>query len=563
MNLSTTIAQPSFIGRFAPVGIRVFLLSAALSLWVCLGLFGATATAKSEIVELRLDDYLRNVLDHNESLQAHLLEAEAGHRKARAEWGAFEPEVTASIVRESNQRTNNVQQAAQQGSQFYFSERNTIVDGGLQALLPIGGKVRLGYTLSDLVNNVNPLGSFLSTSTNRFIQQYQTFVGVTLTQPLLKNGGFTVNLAGIRMAALDSEIAFQEYRRQLMLTLSQAEVAYWNLYYAQEQLRFFEESVSVAESILNDSQEKLKAGQSSELEVLESQSGLALRKTKQNEALQSYYEAMSQVRAFTGASPMEQARTLHALDIPAVTNAPDSYAESFQKAFELNPDYLMQRKKVAEEKLRLDVSRNQLLPNLNVKAAYGYNGLGRTPGESWNLAERGYFPSWSLGAELTVPLGGNFKGRHQFAAAQLTYQGAIINLESVQTQIANALEVSIQKARSWQDSIQSYQTVVHFNEALLKTQRERLNVGKIEPRKVLEVEADLLDSRQSLAQAVVQLRRAGLQLQIVGGTLLKDRGMDLSRDELRHKTLALLHRDVLPADVYKPVLDIQPGGGAN
>ena len=58
-----------------------------------------------------------------------------------------------------------------------------------------------------------------------------------------------ITLANLRLTALESDIAFQEYRRQLMLTLSQAESAYWNLYYAQEQLRFFKESISVAESI--------------------------------------------------------------------------------------------------------------------------------------------------------------------------------------------------------------------------------------------------------------------------------------------------------------------------
>jgi outer membrane protein TolC len=524
-------------------------------------LAASPATNVSEITELRLVDYLQKVLDNNDSVQARMLEAEAGHRRESAERGIFEPNLSASATRVINKRTNNVEQAAQQNGQFFFSERNTIYDTGLETLLPLGGKVRLGYTLSDLVNNINPI-PFLTTTNSRFIEQYQTFVGVTLTQPLLKNAGQSYIMAGIRMAALESDIAFQEYRRQLMATISQAESAYWNLYYAQEQLRFFEESVAVAESILGDSQEKFKAGQGAELDVLEAQSGLAVRKTKQNEALQSFYDAMSYVRAFTGAMPGEQRHVLRAVDIPMTTNEPASYAANFKQAFDLNPDFLIQRKKVAEEKLRLNVARNQLLPELNLKGAYGYNGLGRTPGESWEIAETTDFPSWSLGAELVIPLGGNIKGRNQFAAARLTYQSAIANLNGVQTEIANALDASIQKVRSWHDSIQSYETVVSFNENLLKTQRERLRVGTIEPRKVFEVEADLLDARQSLAQALVQSQRAMLQLQIVAGSLLKDRGLDMNRDELRQKTLALLREHKLPTADYLPVLNVQPSGGA-
>jgi hypothetical protein len=77
------------------------------------------------------------------------------------------------------------------------------------------------------------------------------------------------------------------------------------------------------------------------------------------------------------------------------------------------------------------------------------------------------------------------------------------------------------------------------------------------------VEADLLDSRQNLAQALVQSQRARLQLQIVAGSLLKDRGLDMNRDELRQKTLALLHEHKLPAAEYHPDLSVQPYGDAN
>lgn len=531
-----------------------------LCLLSCQNLHASPSTNANEIVELRLTDYLQKVLDHNDTVQARILKAEAEFRRERGEHGIFEPEWNSSITRVINKRTNNVQQAAEQSGSFFFSERNTIYDTGLQTLLPMGGKVRLGYTLSDLVNNVNPFGGFISSTNNRFTQQYQTFIGVTLTQPILKNAGHDYTFAGIRMAALESDIAFQEYRRQLMLTISQAESAYWNLYYAQEQLQFFEESVSVAESVFDDSQEKMKAGQGSELDVLEARSGLAVRKTKQNEALQSFYDAMSQVRAFTGVMPTERRCELRAVDNPATTNEPSSYAVNFGNAFNLNPDFLIQRKKVAQESVRLGVARNQLLPELDVKAAYGFNGLGRTPGDSWDLVETRDFPSWSLGVELTVPLGGNIKGRNELAAARLTYQSEVANLNGIQTEIANSLDASLQKVRGWRDSLQSYETVVRFNEDLLKTQRERLKVGTIEPRKVFEVEADLLDSRQNLAQAEVQLQRAMLQLQVVAGSLLKDRGVDLNREQLRQKTLALLRANKLPTGEYSPLLNFQPYG---
>jgi outer membrane protein TolC len=540
--------------------------------------FSARATTETTLppaLELKLNDYLQLVLDHNDSIYAQMLDAEAARHKARAEVGAFEPNLVGGITRESNKRRNTAQQSASEGGTF-FSERNTIVEGGIETLIPTGAKLRLGYTMSDLVNNVNPLGSLgtlFGQTNNPFHQEYQTFIGVTVSQPLLKNGGTGVGLANVRLSALESDIGFQEYRRQLMITISQAEAAYWNLYFAQEQMRSLDQSVSVAETLFKDSQEKFKAGRGSELDALQAQSGLALRKTKQGAAKQQYYEALGRLQVLYGASPSQNGSTIRVTDIPVSSNAPPAYAESFQNAFSLNPDYLIQEKKVDQQRIRLGVSRNQLLPELNFRGAYGYNGLGRTSmntniisaptiGDSWDVAASQNYPSWSVGLELRVPLAGGSKARHEWSAIKLVLQEAVVNLNSVQTQIANAINIALMKARNSRENVDSYQTIVHFNEDLLKNQLASFDAGRIEGRKVLEAEADLFDARQSLADALVQYKRAMLELELANGTILKSRELELTRDELRQQTQAVLRERGPSQNAYKPVFidGIVPAG---
>ena len=52
--------------------------------------------------------------------------------------------------------------------------------------------------------------------------------------------------------------------------------------------------------VLDDSQEKLKAGQGAELDVMEAQSALALRNTKRNDAVQDYYDALGHLQVLAG-----------------------------------------------------------------------------------------------------------------------------------------------------------------------------------------------------------------------------------------------------------------------
>ena len=560
--------------RLSPLFSILFSrVSAFMTLGACMLAFTAkaiAATNETAIVDIKLSDYLQQVMQYNESVQAQMLEAEVARRKNKAEVGIFEPQLETSFSHEANRRTNNVLQQASQSGEGFFDERNNIYDGGLESLLPTGGKIRLGYTLSDLYNNVNPYGSVFTSTNQIWTKQYQTFVGATFTQPLLKNGGLTPTLASLRLSALESDIAFQDYRRQLMLTIFKAEGAYWNLYFSQEQLHFFDQSVAVAQNVLDDSREKLKAGQGAELDVLEAQSALALRNTKRNDALQNFYDAQGSLKVMLGdpRSPNHYRDTayrpplfnaastppvatgtselaFHVTDVPHETGPAISYADNFEEAFSSNPDYLVGQKKVDQERLRLGVAKNQLLPELNFKAVYGFNGLGLTPGSSWEMAQSQDFPSWSIGVELILPLAGNIKGRNLYQAYKIGLDEAFIRLKGVQTEIASGLHTAIQKAEAWEQSIQSYETMIHFNEELLKTQLERLKAGRVDGHKVLEVEADLLDARQNLANALTQYQHARLQVEFVAGTILKNRRLDLTRQELKCQTTTWLHGNSL------------------
>ena len=509
-----------------------------------LALAGYTALAGSPAnqtgtVNLGLNQFLQLVLHRNEELQAQMIETEVSHRKEKSTHGAFEPLLEASVQHVINQRTNDVQQQAALLGEPSFSEQNNLYDSGVESLLPTGAKIRLGYSLSDFYNNAS--ASPLAVTTSNFTRQFVTFVGFTFSQPLLKDGGFTPTLAELRLAAMDSEIAFQQYRHQLMLTLSRAESAYWNLYFAQQQLKFFDQSVAVAGEVLDDTREKLLAGQGSELDVMESQSELALRQTKRNEALQSYYDAVGSMQSLAGGALFPwytgaNQPTLNATDSPPETNSAVSFFDAAEGALSLNPDYLIQLQKMRQEEVRVGVAKNQVLPQLDFKGAYGYNGLGFSPGSSWELAAQQQYPSWSVGLELILPMGGNIKARNLLHAQELGLQEAYMNLKNVQQEIGNHLATAMHKVSGWQQSTLSCQTVVHYNETLLKTELERLKAGSVDGHKVLEVEEDLLDSRQELANAQVQYACSCLELQIASGTLLKEHNMDVTRNQLKIQT---------------------------
>lgn len=532
-------------GQIAGVAMTAVVL--ALSVISGPGLRGDVAGGAGT-VDLSLEAYRWLVLEHNESVQVRMLELEVNRRKYRAERGIFEPELYGTYTREANRRQNTVQEQEQQLGSPVFDERNSIYEGGLESLVPTGARLRMGYTMRDLRNNLQTSPSFYSRGATN--GEFQSFVGLSLTQPLLKNAWFPATLAGIRLAALSSDIAFQDYRRQLMLILSTAEASYWNLYMAQEQVRFFEQSVAVAERIFKDTRARQEVGKSAEIDVLEAEAGLALRRSKLSEAQQRLIDAANRVMSLYSGTVLATNRLVRATDQPKITELTRSFFDIWTSAADLNPDYLMQRQKLIQESIRVGYARNQRLPELNVKSSYGLNGLGETPSTSWDAVSGVGFPSWSVAVEFRVPLAGGIKTANELAAARLRQKEAALNLQDIETQVINGLDLATHKIRTARTNVNNFQTVVKFNENLLDSALNRREVGILEIRRVLEIEADLFEARSALVEALVNYERSVLEMEFLEGSILKNRKIELSQKQLQEKTAELVSRQKLRQDQY-------------
>ncbi len=484
-------------------------------------------------------NFLTLVIAHNERLQVQQLEFEATRRRESAEKGIFEPSLVLGATREENMRQLTSERLVNIGRPGVtnFSEQNNRYNSALEFLVPTGARLRLGTTLSDIRNNFQQLNQ-LSIFTN---SEYESFVGASLVQPLLKNFGPRATLANLRIAAQQSEIAWQDYRKQLSQTLAGAEAGYWGLFLAQEQLRFFDESVKVAETVLVDARARNAAGKAAEIDILQAEADLAMRRNGRSEAVQKLGEARSRVAGFIDTTPFDARGMVVAEAPPAIVDRKLEFLEHWNWVFSQNPDFSAQKARLQQEGIRVAFAKNQALPQLDLKSSYGLNGLGRSPGESFDQYSNQY-ESWSIGLELRVPLGGGIKERNELAATRARKQAAILVLKELETTLRNTLNVTLEKVRHARMAIQDYEATVRLQENLLKTELARLEVGRVEARKVLEVERDLLQSRLSALAAQITYQQSVLELDVLSGTYLPRRNLSMSRMEVAQRTQNILMR---------------------
>jgi len=355
----------------------------------------------AEPMALTLRDFIRLVREKNERISSQAAQWSISREAVSGAKAIFEPAFVGSYKKEEIDRMNTVQEAVSQGLLPEFEEKSHNYQGGVEGLVPTGGRLWLGYTQKDFKNSV----------ANQFgvDGESQTAIEANLTQPLLKGGGIRTTMAGIRVAEADADIEFQTYRNQMMQVIADAIASYWDLYIAREKYDVIEDSVDIAAKLLSHNRVRAATGKMPETEVLEAEAGLAIRKSLQSEADQQVILATNSVRSLFSISVADNHLSIKPTDRIEIMPLETDFNSSLARAFKMRAEYISSRRKVEREDIRVVFAKNQRWPQLDLKGSYGLNGLARSSRDSVDETLKRNHPSWSLGVELRIPLGGDIK----------------------------------------------------------------------------------------------------------------------------------------------------------
>lgn len=470
-------------------------------------------------LKLTLDQVVQDVVRHNPLVREARLQYLISRKEAEGEWGTFEPELVARYDRSKLERENSTLQALQLLSDADFWEKNDEYGLGIEGTFLSGGTYRIGYSLNRM-NNSRTEG-----------REYETFLGMSGEQPLLKGLTHGAPTAGLRAARQDRFVAFHSYRKQLMETASMAESAYWNLAFAQEEHGMISNSVEIARKILEDSRERVKAGKMTELDLMEAEAELFVRLSQLADAEQKLFDGMVQLKLLLSDTQIYQDRRLIAAD-PIVSPTLERWNREEQRDFSLiwalraQPDFMMRLEELQREKIVLGFQQDQRLPELNLKGSVGFNGLGDSFGKSMEKIGTFDFPAWSVGLELRVPMLLGIRERNRLEAAILKGKLAEVRLEAMEYEIVNSIETLLLKVTTLRERVANAHKVVDFRKLMLEVELSRLEAGKSNSRLIYAAEEELTKARRWELESIAALREAMMQLAYFRGSVLLDRGFE-------------------------------------
>ena len=303
---------------------------------------------------------------------------------------------------------------------------------GVQKATATGALIGITHNVSYLYSN-SPI--------NVTPSAYTTNLQLSLTQPLLGSAplaggqagpavGLEANRAPIVIARLTADAAVWRFKAEVMAEVRSIEQQYWSLAQQHVQLWSSEKAVELAEEILKREQSELEVGRGTVADVAEAQQRLEQFRLDLVTKTSDVLTTERQLRNLLGLPPADDRRIVP-VTAPTEARLEPDWDASLAQMLSFQPDIVQQQLNVRIRELQLLVSRNQLLPQLNLNALYQFNGLGhsldtseavmtgksitaidplistqqRAAGLNSNPGTYNDFQQWQIGLNLQMPIG--------------------------------------------------------------------------------------------------------------------------------------------------------------
>ncbi|WP_455370429.1 TolC family protein [Petrachloros mirabilis] len=334
-------------------------------------------------------------------------------------------------------------------------------------------------------------------------------LALTLTQPLLRNAGIDLNKTFIKIAQNNAVVEEHIFRDRVLTVLATVEQTYWEVVFANDNLKVAEAALKAAQELLASNRAKAKAGVMSIVDVLQAEAAVASRVEQVLIAEKAIRDQEDQLRRLLnpGEEALRQDVRLTPTDTPVVALEPISLQEAIDIAIEERPEIVQANKNIETSKLNTTFAKNQILPTLSFQGTMGLAGLGADYGNSVNNNFSGDFYNYGAGLVLSYPLG-NRSAWSTYNKRQLEGKNAEASLVNVRQLIIVGVKEAVRRVQTDFKRIETTRSARIMAEKQLQAEQERLKVGLSTTRFVLDFQRDLATAQGNELRAIVDYNKS-------------------------------------------------------
>lgn len=472
----------------------------------------ALTSAAEKPIELSVEQAVMLALRNNLDLQVQQLSPVIVGTFEQIERGIFDPEFFAE-AEYFDEKSSEISQSS--GEQFNISGNEAGGAVGVRQLLPSGTTIEAVVAQDRITSDRAP-------------EQQTARVGLSVTQSLLRGFGSAVNLVSVRQAELDFLASIDELQGFTEVLLADTETAYWNYVLAKEKIAIFEESLEVARKQREEIEQRIEVGILPEIEVAAARSEEALR-------VQALINARSQLedrrlRLLRLISPGPYGHLDWAItttsELRITPQSVTDLNDRLQLAEQSRPDLNEARLRLQQNRLETIVTRNGILPRLDLFIALGKTGFADTFPDSFREMNGDTY-DLTAGVRLSHFLGNRAAQASNLAAFAAKQQAAdaVANLRQL---VHLDVRLAVNEVERTRQLIDASRATRIFQEKTVEAEKERFEVGASTVLQIAQAQRDLLLIQIAEIEAIVNYRIALVRLYLAEGSLLEYRGVRLA-----------------------------------
>ncbi|HVO13350.1 MAG TPA: TolC family protein [Vicinamibacteria bacterium] len=447
-------------------------------------------------LQLGLDEAVKRALDNNTDIAVSRYDPELSQQNVVAAKGYYDPYLF-----------SNLSYASQKSPGTSFLSGGTKVDttrdvwnfGGAVPIEPTGATFQVTFN-----NNKQD-----TTSTFSFFNPtYSSGLNLSLTQPLLRNLQYDSARQQIYIAKKNREMSDVQFHATIINTVATVKGYYYDLVYAFDNLDAARQNLGLAQRLLNENQIRVKVGTMAPLDVVQAQSEVAARETDVITAENQLAQAQDNLKQaiFPANDPATWAIQIQPTDHPGADPVPVDLDAAVRIALQNRTDVVNARKNLEIADYNVKYNRSQLLPQLDLVAAWGAAGAGGPqirdangplvppiPGGYGDAVSQVFgadFPTWTVGANISYSIP-NRSYKAAAASARISRDQAQAAFRRLELQIAAEVRTAGRAVETGFKTVESSKAARILAEQRLDAEEKKFAAGMSTNFLVTQAQRDL------------------------------------------------------------------------
>ena len=474
-------------------------------------------------VELTLDDAVERALERNLDISVERLNPQTFDFAIAAIDANYRPTFTSNFGMRSQSQFPRSQTA---GADMLVTDTMTGNTGLSQNMKWGGGSFAVAF------NNNRQEQSDAFATRNPAIN---TNFSAAYVQPLLRNFRIDGTRAQLQITKLNQEMSETALRATIVRTLANVRNAYWDYVFTIQAAEVAERSLALASKLVEDNQARVEVGVLAPLDVVQAQAEQANRRqaVATTSAARRTAELALKRLIVNGTDDPLWVAAIEPIDRPTYSTEAIDVTAAVRRALANRTDLQTSRRQMQSNDISLKNLSDQQLPALDLTATYGMAGVGgptfvrssQLGGTILNTIPSGYSdalrilanrdaPTWNVALSLSYPIGTS-PAESNVARARLQQRQTIAQARQLELTIATEVTNAALQVESNRERLQAALAARELAERRLDAEQSRFDVGLSTNFFVVQAQRDLRDAQNSELRALLDYRRAQVDLERV------------------------------------------------